>query len=481
MQRFLIVLLLSLPMAGIARPQVFFNYKVYYTPDHQPYVSTLLQFSGGTFKYKQAEGGLVSNVEITQVFRFKDSIVFFDKYLLTSPLMVDSVVEDFYDVQRYGIDPGIYDYELIIHDVISGEIVSGEQSIRIENFKNTEIQFSDIEFIEDAYKTDQQNNFVKNGFFTLPYMTNYFPPEINKIAFYLEVYNADKVLGEGKNYLLTYSIIDFASGKPIEGIFKFQRTAAAPITPVIAYLPIDALPSGEYDLQINLINENSDTVYNKDVYFQRRNIEPENVALSIEDIQIDKSFETQIPRDSIPYFLASIMPISPGYEYETIRIMLKGTDTTAMAKYFYAYWVKTSPSEPYLAWLKYKERVKYTQVLFGTQIKAGYETDRGRIYLKYGAPDAIMDRPNEPSAYPYQIWQYYRIGQRSNIKFVFYNPDLVTNDYPLLHSEMQGELQNYRWELDLHKRNTSGGNIDDTNNGNAVHYGGNSGTYFINP
>ncbi len=93
----------------------------------------------------------------------------------------------------------------------------------------------------------------------------------------------------------------------------------------------------------------------------------------------------------------------------------------------------------------------------------------------------MIDRPNEPSAYPYQIWQYYRIGQRSNIRFIFYNPDLVTNDYPLLHSEMQGELQNYRWEHDLHKRDSPFNNIDDPGDGNTIHYGGNSSIYYINP
>ena len=481
MKRFFAVLMVCLPFIGTAKPQVFFNYKIYYTPDHQPYISTLLQFSSGTFKYKATDGGLMANVEITQVFRYKDSVIFFDKYLLSSPLMADSVVQDFYDAQRYGIGPGIYNYELIIKDMISGDVVSGEQSIRIDEFQSSQIQFSDIEFIEDAYKTEEQNNFVKNGFFTLPYLTNYFPPEVNKIAYYFEVYNADKVLGAGENYLLTYSITDFRTGLPVENIFKFQRTAAQPITPIIAYLPIEQLPSGEFNLQINVVNSASDTVYTKEVYFQRRNLEEENMILTMENIQIDKSFETMIPRDSIPYFLGSIMPISPGYEYETIRIMLKGTDTTQMAKYFYAFWVKTSPSRPYDAWLKYKIQVYNVERLFATQIKTGYETDRGRIYLKYGPPDALMDRPNEPSAYPYQIWQYYRIGQRSNVKFVFYNPDLVTNDFPLLHSEMQGELQNYRWELDLHQRNSTGGNVDDPSGGNTIHYGGNSGTYFINP
>ena len=151
-----------------------------------------------------------------------------------------------------------------------------------------------------------------------------------------------------------------------------------------------------------------------------------------------------------------------------------------MQKYFHAFWIQTKPENPYEGWLSYKKQVYYTEKLFSTQIKHGFETDRGRVHLKYGAPNTVMDRPSEPSAYPYQIWQYYRIGQRSNVRFVFYNPDLVTNDYPLLHSEMQGELQNYRWQHDLHKRNSPNINIDDPNDGNINHYGGNSNIYYKN-
>lgn len=480
MVRLLTIFAFMYTLGVAAVPQAFFNYKIYYTPEQQPYVVTSLQFSAGTLKYKNEGDGLIAQLEITQIFRWKDSVVFVDKYLLSSPFMADSIVEDFYDVQHYGIGPGIFNYELILKDVISGQTVSGQQSIIINEFKKDEVFISDVEFIEDAHKTEATGNFVRNGIFMLPYLTNYFPPEINKIAFYFEVYNAN-LLGDETEYLLTYSINGFTSGKPVDGIFKVQRQKTQAITPVIGYLPIEALPSGEYDLVINLVDKNNDTLISKNVFFQRRNDQQDLADLSLETIQIDPTFLNDIPWDSVPYFLGSIMPISPNYEYESIRKLLKSTDTTLMQKYFYAFWFTTSPNDTYYAWLKYKEQVYYCQRAFGTQIKAGYETDRGRVYLKYGAPDVVMDRPNEPSAYPYQIWQYYRIGQRSNIRFVFYNPDLVTNDYPLLHSEMQGELQNYRWEHDLHKRDSPFTNVDDPNDGNYLHYGGNSNTYYINP
>lgn len=482
MKYFLLLIGLLLAIGAEAKPKVYFNYKIYYTPDHEPYVSTMLQFSSGSLSYKgDGTGNLSAQLEITQIFRMADSIVLADKYSLDSPVMKDSTVEDFFDVQRYGLDPGVYNYELIITDLISGETVSGEQSIRIEQFNSAKIQFSDIEYISDAIPTTEKNSFTKNGFFILPYLTDYYPPEIDKIAFYFEIYNTDQLLGANEKFLVTYSIAHLENGRPVENVFQFQRLNTSPVTPVIGYLPLAMVPSGEYNLNINLVDKNSDTVFTKRAYFMRRNDAMDPSLISLDNIQIDRSFQTEIDRDSIPFFLNSLMPIAPQFEYETIRALLKENDTTKMSQYFYAFWLQTNKVEPYSAWLRYKEQVYYCEEMFGTQIKYGFETDRGRTYLRYGAPNSVIDRPNEPSAYPYQIWHYYRIGQRSNIMFVFYNPDLVTNDYPMLHSELPGEIQNYRWEHDLHKRDSPNTNMDDPGDGNTIHYGGNSGVYFRNP
>ena len=105
----------------------------------------------------------------------------------------------------------------------------------------------------------------------------------------------------------------------------------------------------------------------------------------------------------------------------------------------------------------------------------------GRTYLKYGAPNTITDRPNEPSAYPYQIWHYYKIGKFNNKRFIFYMPDLGSNEYSTLHSTLQGEYFNRNWKTDLHRRNTPGRSVDNTQNPNDGQWGSNSNTFFINP
>jgi GWxTD domain-containing protein len=475
----ILFLFLSFSFSSLAKPKVYFNYKIYYTDQGKPYISNSLQLLAGTFKYQSdSSGNLFAKVQITQIFTRNDSVIIADKYILNSPLMADSIVDDFYDVQRYQLAAGYYDYELEIQDLLSGEIINGQQEIKISRNKANKIFFSDIEFLEDVYPTDESTNFSRNGLFMLPYLTDYFPPDVTKLALYTEAYNTKDILGEGAEFIVTTSVHDAITYVEMEDIFAFQRLKAADVNPIISVLPLETLPSGKYYISMQIINSSNDTVAYTTIPFQRRNDAVFAQSLSIEDLQIDKSFETELAYDSIPYFLASLMPISERYERDNINSILKSDDTTYMAKYLYSYWLKTSPVEPYLAWLRYKDQVKYVENMFGTQIKSGFETDRGRTHLKYGPPNAMVDRPNEPSAYPYQIWHYYRIGQRSDIKFIFYNPDLVTNDYPMLHSDMQGELQNYRWKNDLHKRNSTATDVDDP--GSVDHYGGQSDVFFRN-
>ena len=116
--------------------------------------------------------------------------------------------------------------------------------------------------------------------------------------------------------------------------------------------------------------------------------------------------------------------------------------------------------------------------LYANNFQEGFETDRGRVYLQYGAPANIVRKEYSPTEYPYEIWRYNKIGAFSNKRFVFYNPDLVNKAYRLLHSDMVGELKNPSWPRELSKRSTPNGNVDDPNSGVQDHWGGNSQDLF---
>jgi hypothetical protein len=78
----------------------------------------------------------------------------------------------------------------------------------------------------------------------------------------------------------------------------------------------------------------------------------------------------------------------------------------------------------------------------------GYKTDRGHYYLKYGPPNYIEYHQSDINSFSYEIWSYYDFPPTGqvNVYFVFYEKDLVSRDYRLLHSNAVGELQNLRWK-----------------------------------
>jgi GWxTD domain-containing protein len=102
--------------------------------------------------------------------------------------------------------------------------------------------------------------------------------------------------------------------------------------------------------------------------------------------------------------------------------------------------------------------------------KPGFATDRGRVYLQYGPPNERTLNTNDPSAFPYEVWSYYQAGSQRNVKFIFYEPSSVINDYQLLHSDVFGEPQQPQWQVMIHRR-TDNPRMGADNNEYTPHYG----------
>lgn len=71
----------------------------------------------------------------------------------------------------------------------------------------------------------------------------------------------------------------------------------------------------------------------------------------------------------------------------------------------------------------------------------GWRTDRGRIFIKYGAPDEVLSRPQAGSGRPFEVWKYSR-GRA--LKFVFLDQTLFGN-YALIWTNDRRELSRPNW------------------------------------
>jgi GWxTD domain-containing protein len=72
----------------------------------------------------------------------------------------------------------------------------------------------------------------------------------------------------------------------------------------------------------------------------------------------------------------------------------------------------------------------------------GWRTDRGRVFIKYGAPDQVMSRPQAGNTRPYEVWKYSR-GRA--LKYVFLDQTLFGN-YTLIWTDDRREASRPNWQ-----------------------------------
>jgi GWxTD domain-containing protein len=454
--------------------RAYLESKQFYAPGSGNYIEIYFQFVGYSLKYKGVDDGLQGEVAVALSISEGDSVIRSDAYRLQSPVMKDSIIEDFYDVKRFGLEPGRYVLRLELQDLNgSGKIIKASQPLIIEDLGDA-ISASDIEVIEYAKKGGDGSPFFKSGYYMVPRLSTFYPEELSSIPVYMELYNTntleDSVCG------LKQSIINMVTGQEIVELTLFSKLNVQEVIPVLRNVDITKVPTGKYTLNYTLLSKKMTELSTQSYLFERVN--DQEVTWNAESVVIDPAFQASIPDDSVAYYLECLIPISKPAEVKNIIATLKLKNKESERKHIQSFWSQSAPENAYDSWLKYKGQVQLVEKLYSNNFQEGFETDRGRVYLEYGAPTNIVARETSPTEYPYEIWQYNKIGKFSNKRFVFYNPDLVNNAYRLLHSDMIGELKNPSWPLTLSKRNTNNGNVDDPNSKVQEHWGGNSNDFF---
>lgn len=468
MKKFLILLfaafLLGHQPAEAAKLNAFISYCTFYSPQDGPYIETYISVLGKSAIYVLNDNGAYqAKLEILILFKQNDSIVEFRKYNLLSPEFDDTSKTDilFHDQQRIPLPNGDYDMEIRIRDINSdaqGYIVNEPITI---DFAENDIQVSGIELV-DSYKVSTKTTVItKSGYDLIPLPINYYPPSVDKIVFYTEIYNTSKVFGENGKYLLRIYIEELQTSKKIDALVFQKRMNARDVEPILHEFDISDLPTGDYNLVVEVKDRDNKLVGMGQLFFMRKNDLESSVSLANID-QVRNSFVNYITnRDTLKEYIRSLRPISTSTEKTFVDENIETAELLILQQFFLNFWLERDPLHPEKAWADYAAEVVKVNYNFSTKIRKGYETDRGRVYLQYGPPNTITKVEHEPNAYPYEIWHYYQLLNQTNRKFVFYNPDLVTNDYELLHSDVPGELNDYNWRVKLQKRNFQTNDLDE--------------------
>lgn len=490
MKNFLFLFLLVSVMSLKAQINAYFSQCVFNTPEEKPYVETYLSVLGNSVAYKKnSNGKYQSQVEVGILFLQNGQIKASKKYILMSPEVTDTLSkENFIDQQRFSLEPGEYEFEQTISDKNSnGKTFAIKKKIKVE-FPKDRVNISDIELLSSIKKAETKSAITKNGVDMIPYMADfYYPESINEISFYAEIYNTKKILGENEKLLIMYYIESSDNTTQLSNFTAVKREVSAPVIPVYAKFNISELPSGNYNIVVGVKNKLNEVVAQKKCFFQRKNTKLKSALTDISSVSVENTFISKIEnKDSLKEWIRSLRPVATQSEKSFIDNQLKTADEKLMQQFIYNFWQTRNPIAPEEAFKKYNAEVKAVNEKFGTFIYKGHETDRGRVYLQYGPPDKREEFPAEPNAYPYEIWVYYTLEDKTklnpiqtNKRFIFYNPDIATNNYQMLHSDALSEIHDSRWEMKLHKRMVQSHDFEKKDA--PQHFGGNASDVFGNP
>lgn len=454
---FLITLILTLG-SGVLSGQTltsYFDYKVFQVPGEGILLETYFDTKGATVNYIAiTDSTHQANIELTIIISKGQGIKDYRKESIKSPIARFTDSPDFMNIQQFLLPKGKYTLEVEIKDVNSEAQtpVTFLREIDLE-FNSDRKGFSDVQLLAGYRPAEKGSMTAKAGVDMLPYMANVYGTEFKELLFYTELYSMDKELKANEPFLLTYFLEDADYEKIVTSTEVKKRVKAGTVHSELGLLDISEVPTGRYNLRLEARDRELELISFREFPIYRENKDIVHVKT---DQEINLTFVGTIDsKDTLLQYMYSLRPVASEQERSIIDHQSKRFTLIQCKNFFYSFWVERYPFDPSQGWSDYKSNVNIVEEEYGTSNRAGYETDMGRIYLRYGPPNSIVNEANDSEAYPYQIWHYYKADRYSDRRFVFYDPELLSREYTLLHSDVPGEIRNPRWNIIINSRNNA--------------------------
>lgn len=463
--------------AGNLRAHI--NYSTFNIPGESPYIETymLVEGAGATF-IKNENNKYQATVEVLVMFKQGEKIAAFNKYEFNSPELTDTLSNvhnmiNFMDQQRYMLPNGEYSMEFEISDKYTDKKPLKTTQNIIIDYPENDIVISDIMFVDSYSTAKEQSMLTRGGFNIIPGVFTFYPDNRNELIFYAEVYNTDKEFVED-GFAVSVFIENKESGQKMDGLGKMSRENANKVVMSFNKFDIKDLPSGNFNIVVEVRDRNNELVASQKQFFQRSNPRRDIAIDGVNNFTTDGSFVQGLTTlDSLREAVRCLVPRASDSELIFIRNKGKSADRETLERFFYTFWTERGGSNAAFEWNEYYKLVQYANKEFGNGFNRGYETGMGYYFCKYGRPDHEIGNQLHSSVYPYKIWHYYEVSDQRDVKFVFYSRDIATKSYDLLHTNLIGDLNNPHWVSQLWRLESQGNSDYDTEFEEYMQYYGN--------
>lgn len=304
-----------------------------------------------------------------------------------------------------GLRPGPYRLTFTITDVANGRSGRVDEVIAVPAIPGDRPALSQIQLASEIVPDSTGQRFRKSNLRVSPNPDHRYG-DGGVVYYYLELYG---LTGEaGQQLTISYNSEDDS----VTGIVLSEALAGADRQAVrTGGFRIDEMPAGDYQLWAQL----------KDATGRRLAVT--SAGFSVRRDPFAPTAQAGLMRDE----QAALQQQGGRYygriEYLANAKMLdtyRSLDSAGQREFLRQFWKARDPdpkTPENEALREHVRRYAYANETFGEQIRKGIEgsqTDRGRIYIKFGEPEEIINRPIEPKHKPVIIWRY-----PGSKKFVF--------------------------------------------------------------
>jgi len=307
------------------------------------------------------------------------------------------------------VPPGKYKIIARIEDRSDGQTSSSQREYRVRDFSpNGAPKLSGIEFLHSTPTADGAPRFRKGELTLVPVVERSFAggADGTPLLLYFEVYGAEE---KDQNTLLDLRL------RSHRGRQVYRDTLTIPLRdPMLSQLrsiPLDGLQPGLYTVEITLRGSRNKAITQESAEFL--------VQWSLLSM-VRENYETVLQQ------------LSYIGEYDEMNSLEKAKTPEERVVAWREFWQKRDPSpdtEENEARDAFYNRLRFANRAFGSLRKEGWRTDRGRVLLKYGAPDESVDEPMNLQSGAFEIW-YYHNYKGESLRFVF-RDEFGDGDYRL--------------------------------------------------
>ena len=335
----------------------------------------------------------------------------------------------------YGLRASLFQGGAEVGDVVNTTLV-------VPRYTMDSLRVSDIELGSKLDFVKEKSPFVKNGVLLIPNPTGFFGTKLPLFYYYLEAYDLDFDSARVDSYVVYQRVLDAETSKMVRPESSRQHRAAGKTAVIADGFPVTTLRTGTYyiELEVKSLRSGRSTMTRKKFWTFRR-----------EDLAAGQAFK---PQPEYKQRLSGVAPnfldmVDPDSAVQWMKYVLTREESNQVKRltsdgkreFLNNYWKERDLETPDAA-NQYFARIVEANRRYSFLKKAGWKTDRGRIFVLYGEPDRVVRGDVNASTYDNETWEYDKL--KGGVTFVFADVKGY-GDYDMVHSTMPGELYNPNW------------------------------------